>query len=101
MSHRRSPLADSDLDDIWYYVASQSGSVDIADRLIGSITERFLLLASYPRLGRARDADLRLGLRSFSVGEYVILYRFEDENVVILRVLRGSRNIGALVRAIE
>jgi plasmid stabilization system protein ParE len=43
MRHRRSPLADSDLDDIWYYVASQSGSADIADRLIGSITDRFLL----------------------------------------------------------
>jgi plasmid stabilization system protein ParE len=48
MRHRRSRLADSDLDDIWYYVASQSGSMDIADRLIGSITDRFFLLASYP-----------------------------------------------------
>jgi toxin ParE1/3/4 len=87
MSHRRSPLADSDLDDIWYY---------IADRLIGSITDRFFLLASHPHLGRARDEDLRPGLRSFPVGEYVILYRIEDEDVVILRVLRGSRNIAAL-----
>jgi toxin ParE1/3/4 len=97
MRHRRSPLADSDLDDIWYYVASQSGSADIADRLIGSLTNRFLLLARYPNLGRARDEDLRPGLRSFTVGEYVILYRIEDEHVVILRVLRGSRNIAGLL----
>jgi len=96
MRHRRSLLADSDLDDIWYYVASQSGSTDIADRLIASITDRFLLLASHPNLGRARDEDLRPGLRTFPVGEYVILYRIEDEDVVILRVLRGSRNIAAL-----
>ena len=33
------------------------------------------LLASYPNLGRARDEDLRPGLRSFPVGEYVIIYR--------------------------
>jgi toxin ParE1/3/4 len=96
MNHRRSPLADSDLDEIWYYVASQSGSMDVADRLIGSITDRFFLLASYPNLGRARDEDLRHGLRTFPVGEYVIFYRIEDESVVILRVLRGNRNIAAL-----
>ena len=67
MKHRRSSLADSDLDDIWYYVASQSGSMDIADRLIGAITDRFFLLANYPNLGRARDEDLRPGLRTFPV----------------------------------
>jgi plasmid stabilization system protein ParE len=30
------------------------------------------------------------------VGEYVIIYRIEDEDVLILRVLRGSRKIEAL-----
>ena len=50
MKHRLSLLADSDLDDIWYYVASQSGSTEIADRLIGSITDRFFLLTSHPHL---------------------------------------------------
>lgn len=96
MGHRRSPQADSDLDDIWYYVASRSGSVEIADRLIDSITSRFFLLASYPNIGRARDEDLRPGLRSFPVGEYVTIYRIQDGDVLILRVLRGSRNIEAL-----
>lgn len=96
MGHRRSPQADSDLDDIWYYIAYSSGSVEIADRLVDSITGRFSLLANYPNVGRARDGDLRPGLRSFPVGEYVIIYRIEGEDVVILRVLRGSRNIEAL-----
>src|ERR1700751_5965753 len=95
MGHIRSPQADSDLDSIWYYVASESGSVEIADRLIDSITERFLLPANYPNIGRRRDDDLRPGLRSFPVGEYVI-YRLQDEDVLILRVLLGSRNIQAL-----
>ena len=95
MGHIRSPQADSDLDSIWYYVASESGSVEIADRLIDSITERFLLPANYPNIGRRRDDDLRPGLRSFPVGEYVIS-RLQDEDVLILRVLRGSRNIQAL-----
>jgi toxin ParE1/3/4 len=96
MGHVRSPQADSDLDSIWYYVASESGSVEIADRLIDTITDRFFLLANYPNIGRSRDDDLRPGVRSFLVGEYVIIYRLRDEDVLILRVLRGSRNIEAL-----
>src|SRR5207302_9593484 len=59
----------------------------------------FSLLASYPQLGRRRDNDLRPGLRSFPVGEYVIIYRIEvQDDVLILRVLRGSRNLQALFR---
>ena len=95
MGHRRAPEADSDLDDIWYYIATGS-SAEVADRLIDSITDRFFLLASYPNIGRARDEDLRPGLRSFPVGEYVVVYRIEDEDVLILRVLRGSRDFVAL-----
>ena len=96
MGHIRSPQVDSDLDGIWYYVASESASIEIADRLIDSITDRFFLIANYPNIGRRRDDDLRPGLRSFPVGEYLIIYRLQDEDVLILRVLRGSRNIQAL-----
>ena len=96
MGHRRTPQADSDLDDIWYYVAAKSASLDAADRFVDSLTDRFFLLASHPNIGRARDEDLRPGLRSFPVGKYVIIYRIQDEDVLILRVLRGSRNIEAL-----
>ncbi|MGC2419109.1 MAG: type II toxin-antitoxin system RelE/ParE family toxin [Candidatus Acidiferrales bacterium] len=91
----RSPQTDSDLDDIWYYVASESSSLEIADRLVDSITEQFLLLAQYPHIGRRRDEDLRPGLRSFPVLDYVIFYRVQDVDVVILRVLHGSRDVKA------
>lgn len=96
MGHRRTPEADSDLDDIWYYFATKTGSVETADRLVDSITDRVYLLATHPNIGRARDEDLRPGLRSFPVGEYVIIYRIQDEDVLILRVLRGSRDIAGL-----
>ena len=101
MAHRLAPEAEADLEGIWYYVASQSGSMEVADRLIDALTERFYLLASYPQLGRRRDEDLRPGLRSFPVGEYVIIYRVDDGNVLILYVMRGSRDIQARVRGQE
>lgn len=95
MGFIRSPQADSDVDSIWYYIATESGSVDVADRLVESITERFFLLAKYPHIGRRRD-DLRPGLRSFPIAEYLVIYRVRDADVVILRVLRGSRDIASL-----
>ena len=42
MAHRVAPGAEADLDSIWYYVAKENGSVEIADRLVDSIAEIFL-----------------------------------------------------------
>ncbi len=92
MGHRLAPQVEFELDDIWYYVARQSGSIEIADRLIDSITDRFFLLANHPYVGRLRD-DLRPGLRSFPVGQYVILYRIDDADVLILHVVHSHRDI--------
>ncbi len=35
-------------------------------------------------------------MRSFPVGEYLILYRVDEPYVLILHVVRGSRDIEAL-----
>jgi plasmid stabilization system protein ParE len=74
MAHRVAPRAAADLDDIWFYVANESSSVRVANRLIDSITRRFFQLARHPYLARARDDDFGPGSRSFPVGEYVIVY---------------------------
>ena len=38
MGHRLAPQAEADLGDIAFYVFVQSGNIDIADRLIESIS---------------------------------------------------------------
>ena len=68
MAHHISSLAEADLDDIWYYIATQSGSVEAADRLIDSLTRRFLL-ANHPYIGRARDEDFGVGTRRLCGGQ--------------------------------
>jgi toxin ParE1/3/4 len=65
MTHRVAPTAERDLDDIWLYVAKDSGGIEIANRLIESITDRFFLLAGFPYIGRSRDEDFGPGTRSF------------------------------------
>lgn len=95
MAHRLAPEARADLDEVWFYVAGNA-SVEIADRLVDSITARFVLLSTYPRVGRRRD-DLREGMRAFPIGDYLVLYRAEGNDVLILRVVRGSRDVEALL----
>ena len=62
MAHRLSPEAEAELDGIWYYIATESSSMDVADRFIDSLTRRFYLLALSPYMGRRRDEDLRPGM---------------------------------------
>ena len=52
MGFRLLPEAEVDLDDIWLYVAINSGSIEIADRLIDTITDRPWLLGQQPHIGR-------------------------------------------------
>ena len=97
MAHSLSPRAQADIDDIAYYVSVESGSLETAHRFLESIYRRFLLLGQYPHAGRRRD-DLRSGVRSFPIGEYVVLYRVERKDVLIQRVVRGSRDLAAILR---
>jgi plasmid stabilization system protein ParE len=98
---RISPEAESELDEIWLYVAQASGSVEIASRVVDNITDRFWLLAEHPYLGRRRDEDLMPGLRSLAAEDYVILHRVENDGgrVVILHILHGSRDIAGFFSA--
>ncbi len=96
MAHRLAPQASAELDDIWLDIARGSGSIERADRVVDRITRRFHLLATHPHIGRERS-DLRPGLRGFPVDTTIILYRIVGEDVLILHVLDGRRDIAALV----
>ena len=74
MAHRVAGDVEVDLDEIWLYVATESSCMDVANRVVDSITDRFFLIASFPFAGRARDDDFGVGARSFAIGQYVIVY---------------------------
>ena len=57
MPHRVAPQAEGDLDEIWLYVARESGSM-VATRLINLITERFFFLATKGARVRALISQL-------------------------------------------
>ena len=87
------PEAESDLDEIWWYIAQDSSHN--ADRFLDRIQERCLALADFPQMGMRRD-ELKAGLRSQPVGNYLIFYFPLEDGADIVRVLHGSRDIESL-----
>jgi len=97
MAYRLAKRAEADLDDIAYYIAMESGSLEVAERVIDAITGRFPFLANHPYSGRARDDDLGAGRRSFPADQYIIIYRVRGPDVLILRIVHGSRDLKTLM----
>jgi toxin ParE1/3/4 len=92
MNIRRTARAEGDLIDIWLYIAAES--LTAADRLLDRIERRSQLLATQPFSGVARH-DLGDGLREVVIGSYLMFYRVEGDEIVILRVLHGKRDLTA------
>jgi toxin ParE1/3/4 len=82
--------AENDLDDIFAWWAERV-SLDIADRLIDAIVDRFWLLGEYPESGRECD-DIKPGTRCFPAAKYLIYYRKMRRGVEIAHVFRGARD---------
>jgi len=78
-----------DLDDIWLYIAKNSGSVT-ADRFVARITDAIPILASFPGMGRPADA-VRKRSRAFPVGGYILYYRVTSGKILIQRIIHGRR----------
>jgi toxin ParE1/3/4 len=86
----RTVTAESDLEEILEYLTTHSPPA--ASKFATDFEARCQLLPSQPNTGRPRD-DLAPGLRSVVVGRYVAFFLVTDDDVVIVRVLHGARNI--------
>ena len=89
----RRPLAETDILEIWDYIADDS--LTAADRWVDHVDEQFRVLATQPMMGRARD-ELAPGVRSFPFGRYVVFYVPLANGIDVVRVLHGARDIDAV-----
>lgn len=87
---RRLAKADEDLIDIWFSVAYDNRTA--ANRLFDRIVDRCQQLATLPYSG-VSSASLSEGLRYLVCGNYLIFYRVMPNEIVIVRVLDGRRDI--------
>ena len=95
MASTKSPSADIDLLEIWSYISQDS--FDAADQFLDQLEQQFDLLASSPLIGKKRD-ELIPGLRSLTYKNYLIFYRTRNDDVEIIRVLHGARDIEKLFK---
>jgi toxin ParE1/3/4 len=91
----RSPQAEEDVLEIGAYIACDS--IDAALRWIDTINEKLRLLSEFSGAGTERP-ELGPGLRTFPVGNYLIVYRPTKDGIEFVRLLHGARNLRRLFR---
>jgi len=82
--------ARSDILEIHAYLSEHSSIA--ADRALARFSERFNELCDFPLLGPDRS-ELRASLRGLIIDGYVAFYIVESDQIVIVRVLDGRRDI--------
>ena len=90
---RITPAAETDLAEIWAYIAEDSPKV--ATAFVAQIESKFEPLLDFPGMGAPRD-QITPGLRAVPYKTYVIYYVADDRAVTIVRVVHGARDVRAL-----
>ena len=92
----------TDLDDIWEFIAEDS--LDAADRVREDIQKAIGNLVPFPHQGYRRpDLTLR-PLRFITVRNYLIAYAPDENPLLVIAVLHGSRSpriMAAILRGRE
>lgn len=80
--------ADADLREIWIYSFDHWGEAT-ADLYLDALDQALQRCGSEPERGQPRD-EVRPGTWSLLIRRHVVFYTFEDEQIVIQRVLHAS-----------
>ena len=86
----------ADLENIWDYIALDS--TEAADRWIRRLFEMFEALARTPGMGHRRRDASDLDVLFWAVDRYLIIYRRVLDDIEIVAVTQGSRDLPALLR---
>ena len=82
-----------DLDDIFKYLSSYS--LDAADRFLDALEKKSENLVAFPQMGKSYE-DLAPQLRGVPIDGYIILYRLMGEDIEIIRIVSGYRDLKSL-----
>jgi len=93
------PAAETDMSDIWHYGADNWG-IEQADRYADGLFALFDLLADFPEMARERT-EFDPPVRIHPSAEHLIIYRVEQDRLIILRVLGAGQDWQAILRAAD
>jgi toxin ParE1/3/4 len=89
-SYRYSSQANADVEEIALYIFELNPPA--AHQFLDNLEQTCQRLAAHPDIGRLRS-DLGAGLRSFSIGNYLIFYSLMTNGIEIARVIYGGRDL--------
>lgn len=81
----------NDLNDIADYIAINN--IAVAQKLVGEVFSKTNRLEKFPESGRIPEEIAELGYREIIVNPCRIFYKFEQNLVYVLHVLRQERDI--------
>jgi plasmid stabilization system protein ParE len=90
------PQARLDLLQIWNGLAEES--MDAAARFNIQVDADLEKLRQFPGLGHRRPELTSKPIRFWTVFSWFVLYRVSDDEVTVLRVLHGNRNLKAILK---
>ncbi len=90
----RTEAADDDLRNIAYQIGVESLRPSVADRIVEELLDEFDRLArlsTVSELGMP-GPELGAGIRLFSHKRWVVIFRYVNEGILILRIADGSQD---------
>lgn len=85
--------ASRDLAEIIDYFADVN--IEAGERFIQEFEKRCKNLVSFPKMGRSYE-DVAPSLRGVPVNGHIILYKASDDEITIVRVVSGKRDLKSL-----
>jgi toxin ParE1/3/4 len=89
------PRAKQDVNDIWDYIADDN--IEAADRVLDALEGAMAKLAKNPGIGHWREELADKRHRFFLVYSYLIVYRYEDKVLQVIRVLHAARDVQSIL----
>lgn len=97
----RTDKAEDQLRDIIYYIADDSGSIDIALKYLDKIEESINRLKEFPNSGSIPRYSIlkKQGYRVVIVEKHLIFYKVSEENktVIVYAIVDGRREYQNLI----
>lgn len=96
MKYRISRRANADIESICDFIAHDNPAA--ADDLDGRIHLAIKTLADFPGMGHGRPDVANRRYLFWAVGNYVVAYRVQASELIVVRVLHGARDFRRLFR---
>ena len=97
-AYRLTKRAEADVEAIADFIAGDS--VDAAVKVLLALEDAFVLLASRPGIGHAREDLTGRPLKFWSVYSYLVVYDPVGDPLTIVAVLHGARDVTQILKDI-